>query len=237
MLRALIRRLRGSHDAAQLALSLDAPAPRSPEELLERLHAHGLRAIDRVVLTNNRRTVVRVMGGELRLQRGYLDAPGDVHAAIAAFVMATKRRPEQRRSALRTLLGWAERFPAAAPKARAERTHPDDAPLAARLLEEHARLNAELFGGGLTTLPIRVSRRMKSRLGHYTPARNGVKPEIAISRGHFRRHGWAEVVQTLRHEMVHQWQDESGLPVDHGGAFRRKSRAVGAPASATRALR
>ncbi|MBI1808521.1 MAG: SprT-like domain-containing protein [Gemmatimonadetes bacterium] len=237
MLRALIRRLRGSRDEAQLALTLDAPPPRSPEELLERLRAHGLKHIDTIVLTNNRRTVVRVMGRELRLQRGYLDAPDHVHAAIASFVMATRRRPEQRRAALRTLLDWASRFPAAPSRPRAERTNPDDAPLAARLAAEHARLNDALFGGGLSTVPIRVSRRMKSRLGHYTPIRDGVKPEIAISRGHFRRHGWAEVVQTLLHEMVHQWQDESGLPVDHGAAFRRKARGVGAPASATRALR
>ena len=78
---------------------------------------------------------------------------------------------------------------------------------------------------------------MKSRLGHYTPRRDGVKPEIAISRGHFRRHGWDEVVLPLLHEMVHQWQDESGLPVDHGAAFRRKARTIGAPAAATRPLR
>jgi hypothetical protein len=237
VLRTLIRRLRGSRDEAQLALTLDAPPPRSPEELLERLRAHGLRHIDRVALTNNRRTVVRVLGRELRLQRGYLDASDDVHAAVALFVMATRRRPEQRRAALRTLLAWAERFPTVPAKPRGERMHPDDVPLAARLAAEHTQLNAELFGGGLSTLPIRVSRRMKSRLGHYTPRRDGVKPEIAISRGHFRRHGWAEVVQTLRHEMVHQWQDESGLPVDHGVAFRRKARSVGAPASATRVLR
>jgi hypothetical protein len=29
------------------------------------------------------------------------------------------------------------------------------------------------------------------------------------------------------HEMVHQWQDQNGFPVDHGRVFRRKARAVG----------
>jgi hypothetical protein len=28
--------------------------------------------------------------------------------------------------------------------------------------------------------------------------------------------------------MVHQWQHEQGLPIDHGLEFRRKCRAVGA---------
>jgi hypothetical protein len=78
---------------------------------------------------------------------------------------------------------------------------------------------------------------MKTRLGHYTARRGGQFAEIAISSGHFRRHGFVEVAHTLMHEMVHQWQDETGLPVDHGAAFKRKCREVGASPSATRRLR
>ena len=33
---------------------------------------------------------------------------------------------------------------------------------------------------------------------------------------HLRRHGWDEALHTLLHEMVHQWQDETGYPIDHG---------------------
>jgi len=89
-------------------------------------------------------------------------------------------------------------------------------------------MNAEKFGGVLTTPPIRVSRRMKSRLGHYTHRRPaGEGGEIVISRRHIRRHGWEQALQTLMHEMVHQWQDENGLTVDHGRQFRAKARAVG----------
>ena len=69
---------------------------------------------------------------------------------------------------------------------------------------------------------------MKSRLGHYTlRGQTQHQQEIVISRRHIRRHGWAEAVQTLLHEMVHQWQDETGMPVDHGREFRRKSKLVG----------
>ena len=42
-----------------------------------------------------------------------------------------------------------------------------------------------------------------------------------------RRHAWAEVEETLLHEMVHQWQAETGRAVDHGAEFRRKAREVG----------
>jgi hypothetical protein len=38
------------------------------------------------------------------------------------------------------------------------------------------------------------------------------------------------------HEMVHQWQAETGLPVDHGASFRRKAREVGVLPGAKRAL-
>jgi hypothetical protein len=107
----------------------------------------------------------------------------------------------------------------------------------------------------LRAVPIRVSRRMKSRLGHYTaggpvasggpvdwwtggPGRQTAKGvgEIAISWRHVRRHRWEEVVHTLIHEMVHQWQDETGLPIDHGPRFRAKARDVGIDAAAKRAV-
>ncbi|MEO8194868.1 MAG: SprT-like domain-containing protein [Gemmatimonadales bacterium] len=92
----------------------------------------------------------------------------------------------------------------------------------------HQALNATKFGGELSAVPIRISRRMKSRLGHYTlRGQQHCDAEIVISRRHIRRHGWDETVHTLLHEMVHQWQDEAGLRVDHGLEFRRKARAVG----------
>jgi hypothetical protein len=40
----------------------------------------------------------------------------------------------------------------------------------------------------------------------------------------------------MLHEMVHQWQAETGLPVDHGPGFRRKAREVGVLPTARRHL-
>jgi hypothetical protein len=45
------------------------------------------------------------------------------------------------------------------------------------------------------------------------------------------------VLDTLLHEMIHQWQDETHRPIDHGRAFRAKAREVGITASARRAPR
>ena len=105
-----------------------------------------------------------------------------------------------------------------------------------QLLQWHRRLNAERFDGKLATIAVRVSRRMRSRLGHYAPAQRGAPAEIAISRRHVKRHGFEQALQTLLHEMVHQWQDESRLPLSHGADFRRKAREVGITARATRAV-
>jgi hypothetical protein len=75
---------------------------------------------------------------------------------------------------------------------------------------------------------------MKSRLGHYSAASHGVSGEIAISWRHIRRHGWDDALRTLLHEMVHQWQDETGRPIDHGPDFRQQAREVGIAAAARR---
>ena len=120
----------------------------------------------------------------------------------------------------------------------AETTNPADEPLVRVLEHHHARLNETRFGGELTSIPIRVSRRMKSRLGHYVlRGQERCGAEIVISRRHIRRNGWDEAVHTLLHEMVHQWQDERGLTVDHGLDFRRKARSVGIVPRARRELR
>ncbi|MDQ3243467.1 MAG: SprT-like domain-containing protein, partial [Gemmatimonadota bacterium] len=99
----------------------------------------------------------------------------------------------------------------------------------------HTDLNASKFSGELGDIRIRVSRRMKSRLGHYSWRQpDGSGSEIAIGSRHIRRDGWDEAVHTLLHEMVHQWQDERGLKVDHGREFRAKARAIGIAAKARR---
>ncbi len=182
-----------------------------------------------VRLTENRTVVVSFTDREIRIHRGYLDAPDEVLGSVVRFVQGRTRR--ERAEARRGLLAWKIPTHAHAPRGpgrQAERTHPADERLARDLANEHAGLNALKFGGELSAVPIRVSRRMKSRLGHYTwrgqPSRD---PEIVISQRHIRRDGWNEAIHTLLHEMVHQWQDERGFKVDHGREFRRKARAVG----------
>jgi len=101
-----------------------------------------------------------------------------------------------------------------------------------RLLRLHEILNARHFSGLLATLPISISDRMRSRLGEFRADHDGLAAEITLSGRHVRRDGWPAASETLLHEMVHQWQCESGLPLDHGASFRAKSREVGISPSA-----
>jgi hypothetical protein len=229
MLRALRSVFRRGSHAAQLTLELDAP-PRDADELLASLRVLGLKRIDRCRLTHNRNVMVSFRGRDMRIHEGYLDAPRDVMEAIVAFVEGRTRA--ERHEARGRIVAYKVDTPRG--PSRRERTRPEDEPLAATLCEWHARYNTEHFHGTLKPVPVRVSRRMKSRLGHYSAASPGVSGEIAISWRHIRRHGWEDALRTLLHEMVHQWQDETGRPIDHGAAFRRQAREVGITAAARR---
>lgn len=224
-------RRRRAPDENQLGLVLDAP-PASADELLGRLRALGLTGIDECRLTRNRSVMVSFRGNALRVHEGFLTAPEPIWLAIVDFVRARTR--SARREAGRRL--EAHPLPRCQRQRPSDESHPDDARLAVRFAEWHARYNTRHFDNVLRVIPIRLSRRMRTRLGHYSASSADAEAEIVISRRHLRRHGWDEALQTLLHEMVHQWQDESGLPIDHGRAFRRKCREVGILPMATRDL-
>jgi len=205
------------------------------DALLRRLEEFGLRGIVTLRLTRNRSTLVSFRAGTLRVQAGFAHAPDEVLRAIAVFVSG---RGAARSAARRIIVAHPLERDVAPRRSRRAALHPDDHAMAERLQREHARLNAERFGGALRDIRVTVSRRMKTRLGHYAPARSHPDgAEISISRRHVRRHGWHEALETLLHEMVHQWQEESGHAIDHGPAFRRKARDVGTTPRAKRILR
>jgi SprT-like family len=206
--------------------------------LPNRLRELGLAEVDQVVTHTNSTVMLSLSRRTLRLHRGYAFAPDEVLRAIVQFLNPRVPRV-RRRAAEREFL----RFPVAsyvAPADRArrrERPHPEDRIPLQRLKDAHRTLNLVHFGGGLSELPIRLSGRMKSRLGELVVNPDGKPKEIGISRRHIRRHDWSEVEHTLLHEMVHQWQAETGLEVDHGPTFRAKAREVGVLAAAKRKVR
>jgi hypothetical protein len=198
--------------------------------LLSRLQEHGLRGIEAIALMRTRTVMVSLIGRTLRVHEGYVDAPDDVLRAIVTF--STTRTRAARAAAKEVILAYdVERAPAVR---RIEQPRPGDMAIVASLQAAHRELNAQWFEGKLQPVALRVSGRMASRLGHYDPGSRFTPPEIALSRTHVVKHGWREALHTLLHEMVHQWQHETGVPVDHGPGFRRKCREVGITPAARR---
>ncbi len=193
--------------------------------LRDKLHALGLRSLKHLVLHRNRVVLLTFTRGVLRLHEGYASAPDEVLRAIVRFLTPFTRRRD-RLAARRTFVAFpVDQF---APSRRAVEpsSRPaveSDRPWLQRLRVEHARLNRERFGGELGEIPIRLSGRMRRRLGHVALDRaTGRATEIAMNRRHVQRDPWTLVEDTLLHEMVHQWQAETGRRVDHGAEFRGK---------------
>ncbi|MGH7509382.1 MAG: SprT-like domain-containing protein [Gemmatimonadales bacterium] len=207
--------------------------------LAERLESLGLHALKHVLTHTNRSVMLHLTSaGVLRIHRGYAFAPDRVLRAIVRFL--NPRVPRAlRRLAEREFLGFpVQEYAPSRPRAvRCERARPGDIALIHRLENLHRHLNANHFGGELGRITIRLSSRMRTRLGELVvDLKTGRPIEMGLSRRHLARHPWAEVEHTMLHEMVHQWQAENGLPIDHGRTFRRKAREVGVLPVAKRAV-
>jgi hypothetical protein len=210
------------------------------EQLRRRLAALGLTDLAAVRVTDNRAVMVSVTKGRvLRIHRGYAHASDRVLRAVVRF-LARSTRPALRRAARHEILSFGAdvRAGPAGPRRSSDRPRPGDRMHVERLGALFREANAAHFGGSLPELPIRLSGRMKTRLGQLCLEHGtGVPYEITLSRRHVERHGWTEVADTLLHEMVHLWQQVRGHPVDHGRTFRAKAREVGVEPAARRQVR
>lgn len=209
-----------------------AAAAATPLTLIQRLRALGLPPFQHFSTHRNQQVMLSfVPGRRLRVHEGYSYAPDAVLQAIVRFVRPGTRRA-QRLEARRVFLAFPveEHAPPSMPEARAPRPRPGDEATMAELKRLHAELNQAHFDGCLEEIAIHLSSRMRTRLGELRMRRATGRPlHIGISRRHLRRDGWPAVRATLLHEMIHQWQAETGRAVDHGGEFRRLARALGIP--------
>jgi len=181
--------------------------------------------------THTNRSVMLSLSSEgvLRLHLGYAFAPDRVLRAIVRFLNPKVPRVLRRLAEREFLAFPVHDYAPSRPRAeRRERARPGDVALLHRLETLHRQLNEQHFGGTLGQIPIRLSGRMRTRLGELAVDLNTGRPlEIGLSRRHLARHPWAEVEHTMLHEMVHQWQAENGFPVDHGPTFRNKAQEIG----------
>jgi hypothetical protein len=204
--------------------------------LPERLRALGLRNVEQIQTHANQTVMLSLRRRVLRIHRGYAFASDEILRAVVRFL--NPRVPRVlRRAAEREFLAFPVQVYAPPPPRRRERARQGDIRLLHRLRQLWIQLNAQFFGGSLSEIPVRISSRMRSRLGELSVDLESGRPqEISIGRRHLLRHPWSEIEHTLLHEMVHQWQAESGLKVDHGPTFRRKAREVGVLPAARRTI-
>lgn len=205
--------------------------------LKKRLTEHGLDADREVQVHENQRVMVSLSDrGVLRLHRGYAYAGDHILRAVIVFIEPGIPRAEAKK-ARRILLGFpVERYSKTVHvrKRLPYRHHPGDVTDISRLERLHSQLNELHFASSLHRVSLRISHRMKRKLGEITLDGNDQPAAITIGRLHIDRDGWTQVMVTLLHEMVHQWQAESGIAVDHGKKFHSKAIEIGISAFASR---
>ncbi|MDH3455330.1 MAG: SprT-like domain-containing protein [Gemmatimonadota bacterium] len=197
--------------------------------LVTRLERLGLRGVQSVELHENRTVLVSVTERDaLRVHRGFAYATDRVLQAIVRFADPGSRRG-LRREAQRAITEFpVHRFTGPPRRRRTRRPTPGERRILTQLEQLHQELNHRCFGGALSAVRLRVSSRMATSLGELAvDERAGESIEIAISRQHIDADGWDEVRQTLLHEMIHQWQVETGQKADHGRTFRKKAKELG----------
>jgi hypothetical protein len=197
--------------------------------LVTRLERLGLRGVQGVELHENRTVLVSVTERDtLRVHRGFAYATDRVLRAIVRFIDPGSRRG-MRQEALRAITEFpVHRFTRRRPRRRTRRSMPGERRVLTELERLHQELNHSCFGGTLSPVRLRVSSRMATSLGELAVDDSACEPmEIAISRQHIDADGWDEVRQTLLHEMIHQWQVETGQKADHGRTFRNKAKELG----------
>ncbi len=192
-----------------------------------------------VVVHENRTVLISLTKrGVVRIHRGFAYASDRTLQAVIRFLKPSTRRLVRRRAEQEAISFPVDEFvPIRRLPGRRARQRPGDGKLLADLRGAHDRLNGAHFGGTLSSIRFRISDRMRTRLGDLTvDAQTHEVVEIAISRRHLNLDSWKEVEDTILHEMIHQWQAERGLEVDHGSAFRAKATEIGVMPRANRAV-
>ena len=225
-------------------------AARTESQLLEILHRHGATRVQRVRLRPNRSTIWSLTQGGfvLNLHLAYRNAPGEVLDHFATIALEAHNGTAAYRDAATAVRAWEGLQPE---MDRIRREHRGSRRSAKRrptrrsrsgpcCATEHQReylrclyryLNRERFDGRLPAdMTVRLSNRMKTRLGHMVPGfREDVRQvvEIALNVDLMLEGNGGQRLDTLVHEMAHAaaWLFNGGA--DHGPSWHRWARHAG----------
>ena len=233
------------------------PGAWTEERLLAALRGAGARALERVRFKRNRSTIWSLTAGgtALNLHEGYRSAPWSRLRHFSTIARRPDRSHPDTRDAMAEVKAWPGLEPALERARRADvggrtgrvagsgrvRPGPCCASPAqlAWLRALYDRLNRERFGGRLPGgLHLRLSRRMRSRLGHmrgHVADGRRYVVEIALSVDLMLEGNGRVRVDTLLHEMAHaaDWLADGGR--GHGPGWKAWARTAGCePRACTR---
>ncbi|MGD2067303.1 MAG: SprT-like domain-containing protein [Gemmatimonadota bacterium] len=215
--------------------------PWSEDRLLALLRETGAGALERIRFRPNRRTLWSITGGgrRLNLHEAYREAPWDVVVHFATLVRGVgrpggRRTPAFRRSA-GAVRGWS-----GLERTRRQRRLSTPGPCCATAAQRrwltalYRHVAATRFTADLPTeIPVRLSRRMTSRLGHMRGGTEDRGPrwrrvvEIALSLDLMLPGNEEALVDTLVHEVAHaaDWLASGGR--GHGPGWKALARRAG----------
>jgi hypothetical protein len=211
----------------------------SPQEFLHELRLRGAERLRRVSFRHNRSTLWSLTQDArvLNVHAAYKEVPADLIEDFATLVREGGIRSAASRCAARRIGSWPAVRSALEKARRARKIAPSGAccaiPEQARYLKALYRyFNATRFGGALPDdVPVRLSSRMVSALGHMLPAESPAGErrvaEIALNVDLMLEGNGAERIDTLLHEMAHAADYLESGGRGHGISWRQWARRVG----------
>ena len=213
----------------------------SPETFRAALRRRGAKKLERVTFRRNRSTVwsLTQRGTALNLHVAYQAAPGHILDAFAIIVRSGGVATPASSRAGAVVLEWPE-LSRALEEVRTS-DHRRKRTVVQRCCGSEAQreylralyryFNATRFEGMLPDVPLRLSNRMRSSLGHMMPGRhrNGHRyvVEIALNIDLLLPGNGAERVDTLLHEMAHVADYLLSGEYGHGASWRAWAKSVG----------
>ena len=219
---------------------------RSDAEILEFLRASGARRLRRVRLKENRSTIwsLTQQGRVLNLHAAFGSAPSRVLGSFVAIANKAFKPDAEYRRAARRVAEWppvnrelvrlrAQSRRLRTPGRRDLGVGPCCATPGQRvyLRRLYRYLNRTRFAGRLpNSLPLRLSNRMKTRLGHMVPGTRDRRPvvvEIALNVDLMLPGNGRARLDTLLHEMAHAADYLFDGQTGHGDSWREWARRAG----------
>lgn len=216
--------------------------PYTPQTFREALRARGATRLERVTFRRNRSRIwsLTQRGTALNVHVAYRTAPPHIVDAFAAIARAGGVSTPVTRQARRTVLAWPELARVLGEVREAHRGRRTAEPRRccgteaqrAYLRTLYRHFNRTRFAGVLPDdIPLRLSNRMRTALGHMMPGRerDGRRHvvEIALNVDLLLPDNEAVRVDTLLHEMAHAADYLTSGQRGHGASWRAWARHVG----------